>query len=72
MGGSGGEWGGVCPIFTQHLTGADAVSQKAKLVFCCKSIGFPMVFGFGAILDNEAVGDKSGISQMRSHPPSAW
>ncbi len=47
-------------LFTVYLAGADAVSQKAKLVFCCKTSGFPMAFGFGAILDNEAVGDKSG------------
>ncbi len=59
-------------LFTKHLIVADAESQKAILVFLCKTIGFPMAFGFGAILDNEAVGDKSGISQMRSHPPSAW
>ena len=71
----GGEPGAVtfpANLFTKHLTGADAVPQKAKLVFYCKTSGFPMAFGFGAILDNEAVGDKSGISQMRSHPPSAW
>ena len=38
-------------LFTVHLAGADAVSQKAKRAVCRKTTGFPLVFGFGAILN---------------------